>query len=229
MISRTALLPEVVASDELIQQQLGFALNRAGRSEDAELVLARFISEPGDHSETVGILGRIYKDRWERAVRRGDPEGTDTNMRQAISTYLAGFRMNQRNGYPGINALTLLTIRNAKDSRIPRLFAKLTTLVTERLSSTNADYFDHATLLELSVLSKDRDAAYRSLEGALSSVREPWEPETTAHNLALLRMARDRRHERVEWARPIEARLRAGLGGGSDGTVSGAGFGAGVG
>ncbi len=42
------------------------------------------------------------------------------------------------------------------------------------------------------------------LGNALSSVREPWEAETTARNLRLIREARERRKEAVPLAKEVE-------------------------
>ena len=42
---------------------------------------------------------------------------------------------------------------------------------------------------------------------ALAAVRENWEPETTARNLALIRDARALRGENVLWAAAVEAAL----------------------
>ena len=42
---------------------------------------------------------------------------------------------------------------------------------------------------------------------ALAAVREPWEPETTARNLRLIREARERRGETVDWAKAVEDEL----------------------
>jgi len=45
------------------------------------------------------------------------------------------------------------------------------------------------------------------LSDALASVREPWEPETTARNLRLIGDARERRRESVAWANEVEQAL----------------------
>ena len=62
--------------------------------------------------------------------------------------------------------------------------------VTQRLDEATADYWDHATLLELAVLASDKEAAREFLGKALIAVRENWEPKTTARNLGLIRDAR---------------------------------------
>jgi hypothetical protein len=79
--------------------------------------------------------------------------------------------------------------------------------IGRRLVAGRPDYWDHATRLELAVLAKDEQAAEAALADALAMVREPWEPETTARNLRLIREARERRGETVPWAQTIEAAL----------------------
>ena len=68
-------MPPPLQRAKMMREQLGFALNREGRFAEAEEVLKEVIAEFGPSSETNGLLGRIYKDRWEiareiRACRR---------------------------------------------------------------------------------------------------------------------------------------------------------------
>jgi hypothetical protein len=77
----------------------------------------------------------------------------------------------------------------------------------QRRAAGDPDYWDHATLLELAVLAGDRERAQESLAEAAAAVREPWEPKTTARNVRLIREARDRRGEDVEWLTAIEEQL----------------------
>ena len=59
----------------MIQEQLGLALNRAGCGDEAEEVLLGLLERRGPSSETYGILGRVYKDRWETALSQGQTAG----------------------------------------------------------------------------------------------------------------------------------------------------------
>ena len=70
-------------------------------------MLAEVIAEFGPSSETNGLLGRIYKDRWDLAKKEGLPEARAL-LKSAIDTYLAGFEADWRDAYPGINAVTLM-------------------------------------------------------------------------------------------------------------------------
>jgi len=42
---------------------------------------------------------------------------------------------------------------------------------------------------------------------SLASIREIWEPETTARNLKLIREVREQRNETIQWAFEIEKEL----------------------
>jgi len=57
------------------------------------------------------------------------------------------------------------------------------------------------------VLARDECAAMTALTDALATIRESWEPETTARNLRLIREAREQRGENVPWAQDVEQAL----------------------
>jgi predicted Zn-dependent protease len=62
-------MPALLSSTPLIQEQYAFALNRAGKSEEAEKILVDLSDKEGPSSETYGLLGRVHKDRWEADYR----------------------------------------------------------------------------------------------------------------------------------------------------------------
>lgn len=188
----------------LVQEQLGLALNRADRGDEAEQVLHELIQQRGPSSETYGILGRVYKDRWETAVKSGNTILAEGLLLKAIDTYLKGFEADWRDAYPGVNTVTLMEIKEPPDTRRSELLAVVTYAVKRRIAGGNPDYWDYATLLELAVLSKNREDASAALANALAHVREPWETETTARNLRLIREARERRGDDVSWELQIE-------------------------
>jgi MAP3K TRAFs-binding domain len=208
MIRLVDEMPAPLAGTVLVQEQLGFALNRAGESKRAERVLRTVLERQGPSSETLGILGRVYKDRWQAAVERGDDALARGALEQAITTYLAGFEADWRDAYPGINAVTLMEIRDPPDPRRDRLLPVVSYAVERRIASGQSDYWDLATRLELAVLARDEATGRAALADALARVRESWEPATTANNLRLIREARAARHETVAWADQAEATLR---------------------
>lgn len=193
MIRLKDLMSRPLQESVMIQQQFALALNRDGRGEDAELILLQLIARHGPSSETYGILGRVYKDRWNDAFRADNTFVARGFLDEAIDAYLRGFQADWRDAYPGINALTLMDIRDPHDDRSREIHPVVKYSVTRRLASGNPNYWDHATLLELEVLGGDEDAAADALSATLTEIREVWEPDTTALNLGLLREARARR------------------------------------
>jgi len=190
----------------LVQEQLGFALNRLGRHKDAEKVLAEVIECHGPSSETNGILGRVYKDQWLKASADQSP-ASGGFLQKAIGAYLQGFESDWRDAYPGINAITLMECLEPPDPRRNELIPVVAYSVKRRLASKNPDYWDYATELEIAVLSEKIDDARNALGMAIAAVREPWEPETTANNLRMIREARERRGVNCEWVKDIEISL----------------------
>lgn len=207
MIDLVQKMPQPLGNVVMVREQLAFALNRAGRSGEAERILLDLIQERGPSSETNGLLGRVYKDRWEAAVKDGGGARARGELRKAIDAYLKGFEADWRDAYPGVNAVTLMEVSDPPDPRREKLIPVVTYAVERRMASGKSDYWDHATLLELHVLGNLQEAAADALSGALAAVREPWEPETTARNLGLIREARSRRGEDVAWIEEIERDL----------------------
>jgi hypothetical protein len=207
MVDVAARMSAPLARSVLVREQLGFALNRLGRGDEAEVLLAELIAERGASSETNGLLGRVYKDRWEEARKANELLKANGWLRKAIDTYLQGFEADWRDAYPGINAVTLMELKNPPDPRRHELLPVVSYAVKRRLANGTPDYWEHATLLELAVLQKDEEAAMEAAGNALAAVRESWEPETTARNLALIRAARAARGDEVAWAEVIEQDL----------------------
>ena len=69
MIRLVERMSPPLAATVMVQEQLALALNRAGDGAQAETVLTRLLEKRGPSSETYGILGRVYKDRWEEASK----------------------------------------------------------------------------------------------------------------------------------------------------------------
>jgi tetratricopeptide (TPR) repeat protein len=208
MIDLTAKMPRPLATTVMVQEQLALALNRAGRDDEAEKVLQELLAGRGPSSETYGILGRVYKDRWEKALKGGSALLARGILDKAIETYLKGFESDWRDAYPGVNAVTLMELRDPPDMRRQELIPIVTYGVKRKMAAGKPDYWDHATLLELAVLARDGDGALDALAAALPMIREKWEPETTLRNLRLIAEARARRNEPVpEWLQTVLSEL----------------------
>jgi hypothetical protein len=207
MIRLAAALPRHLAGTVMIQEQLALALNRAGQGEQAEQVLLRLIERRGPSSETYGILGRVYKDRWDAAAKAGQKVLARGLLGRAIDAYRKGFETDWRDAYPGINAVTLMELKEPPDPQQQALLPVVRYAVQRKVEVGRPDYWDHATLLEVAVLARDENAAAAALADALACLREGWEAETTARNLRLIREARELRGEPLPWIAEIEDSL----------------------
>jgi tetratricopeptide (TPR) repeat protein len=186
MINFVDKMPQPLQQTVMVQEQLGFALNRLGDRKKAISVLEDVINKHGKSSETCGILGRVYKDLW------GEHKSNDMlskgYLNKAIKTYLDGFESDFRDAYPGINAVALMDI--AGDNRKDELIPVVRYAVKQKMKSS-VDYWDYATLLELAVLENNQEKAINILPDVLSNARESWETKTTADNLRYISQRRD--------------------------------------
>ena len=198
-------MPEPLKRARVVREQYGFALNRAGRSVEAEVVLKEVLKEFGPSSETNGLLGRVYKDRWDKSVKAGEEFEAPGHLENAIETYLAGFQADWRDAYPGINAVTLMEMMDEPDPRQAEVLPVVRYSAAQK-AARNADYWDHATLLELAVLARDNKDAAKRMSAALASVPAGagWYLETTERNLRLIREQRERRGEQSPWIVKLE-------------------------
>jgi hypothetical protein len=208
MVALAGKMAAPLAATVMVREQLGLALNRLGRREEAERVLTQLIEERGPSSETLGILARVYKDRWEEACKAGDSVAAEGYLDEAIETYLRGFETDWRDAYPGVNAVTLMEIKNPPDPRRVQILPIVNYAVERKIALGKPDYWDHATLLELAVLGLDEAAARKALQKAVMKIREPWEPKTTVRNLSLIRVSREDRGAAPAWATEVEQELR---------------------
>lgn len=207
MVDLVEKMSPPLAATVMVQEQLALALNRKGERSKAEKVLLDLLERRGPSSETYGILGRVCKDLWDEAKNKGETILAKALLDKAIDAYLKGYDADMRDAYPGINAITLMELRNPPDPRRVALIPAVTYAVALRIKSGKPDYWDYATLLELAVLAKDEQKAMDALGNALASVREIWEPETTARNLRLISDTREGRGESLGWDREIEKEL----------------------
>jgi tetratricopeptide (TPR) repeat protein len=207
MIELYQRMPAPLQRSKMMREQLGFALNREGRHEEAEKVLKDVIAEFGPSSETNGLLGRVYKDRWEIAKKDKRPEARNF-LRRAIESYLTGFQADWRDAYPGINAVTLMEMQDKPDPMQGEILPVVKYAASQK-AKRSADYWDYATLLELAVIGRDLDDAENQLGDVLAMVTEPWQLDTTERNLRLIRELRTGRGEDAAWVAGLEQALGA--------------------
>ena len=109
---------------------------------------------------------------------------------------MKGFEADWRDAYPGINAITLMELKEPPDPRREKVLPVVQYAVEQRVAKGKPDYWDYATLLELAILAKDKEQVMDYTSKALSEIREVWQPETTKRNLSLIREAREKRNEK---------------------------------
>ena len=182
-------LPPRVAELPTVREQLAMALNRRSQPGDrrrAIAILEDVLEEHGDSPETLGILGRCHKSRWQEKREAGDPGAADA-LEDAIDAYDRGFATDPRDYYPGINLLTLLCWRaRPEDIERVRSLEPVVTFAVARKGGLRApDYWTRATVLELCALVDDEEAGRRALSAMLDTEPDGWMCKTTADNLDL--------------------------------------------
>ncbi|MGB8192869.1 MAG: TRAFs-binding domain-containing protein [Chitinophagaceae bacterium] len=203
MIAFINKMPFHVKQTVMVQEQLGFALNRVGERDEAKRVLEKVLAEHGPSSETYGLLGRIYKDEFDEAFKNGNEFLSEAKLDQAIDAYTKGFEADWRDAYPGINAVTLLELKGERE-KVMQLTPVVEYAVHRKMAAKKPDYWDHATLLELAVILNDGHKATEQLRKALATnIEGSWMFETTLRNLTMIN---DRRIMRAEDT-SISARL----------------------
>lgn len=209
MLALYERMPRHLQRARMVQEQRGFALNRVGRRDEAIDVLKAVIKDFGISSETNGLLGRVYKDRMDEAVAAGDGRRARGQRDLAVAAYLAGFEADWRDAFPGVNALTLMELGEEPDPRQAQIAPVVLYAASRKAGGSSADYWDHATLVEVAVLKRDESAADRALSNALSVPGiKGWMAETTMRNLRLIREKRAAAGEDVRCITELEADLK---------------------
>ncbi|MGI9511220.1 MAG: TRAFs-binding domain-containing protein [Geminicoccaceae bacterium] len=179
-----------VQKTAIARQQLALALNRRNQSGDRDRaidVLTTLLDEQGDSAETLGILGRIYKDMYRDAKDENALMASGW-LDQAIDAYTRGFEAEPADFYPGVNAITLLLQKGDEEAMAAAdRLAPLVTFAAVRQGGEKAnDYWTAATVIELACTNRDYAMAQRCLPRALTLAKEGWMFKTTADNLRLI-------------------------------------------
>jgi len=198
MLEFIKAMPNHVQQTVMVQEQLGFALNRAKEHEQAITVLEKVIEGNGPSSETYGIMGRVYKDLFDVARNNENEILAEAYLDKAMETYIKGFRADWRDAYPGVNAVTLIELKGKRE-RLKKLIPVVEYAVLRKLEAKKPEYWDYATLLELAIIENDESKAKENLIKALSCpIEGVWMFDTTLNNLKLIQEYRIRRDENTE-------------------------------
>jgi len=182
MIAFISSMPSHIKNTVMVQEQLGFALNRVNEKEEAIRVLEEVTRQNGPSSETYGIMGRIFKDQYDEALKNAEDLKASAFLNKAIETYRKGFEADWRDAYPGINLLSLLEIKS-EEEEVKKLAPVVAYSVERKMASKTPDYWDYATLLELAIMSGSQSKMIENLSKAVACSAEPWMFETTARSL----------------------------------------------
>lgn len=179
-------LEKPVQGSRLLKEQYCFALNRLGKSAKAEKGLIEIINKYGSNPETNGILGRIYKDQYQKFLEDGNVTLSNSYLQKAISTYKDGFDSDWRDAYPGINLITLL--RLAGQTELLKEYLPVVEFSAKQRIK-KPDYWDLATLAEISIIKGDVVNAENHLSEAYTYIpdKELWMLETTLNNFEILK------------------------------------------
>jgi tetratricopeptide (TPR) repeat protein len=190
--------PENVRHLLEVRQLLALALNRRNKPGDqgrAIGLMKQQIEETGGDSETFGILGRVYKDRYDKAKERNDARNARLNLDRAIKYYQEGFEKNPGDYYTGINVAHLLLQKGDESaySELDKIVPRVRASVEERLDSDRPDFWALATYLQLAVIAHDWERAEELARLAMAQQPAVWMLETTLRDLTAVRNAfRDR-------------------------------------
>ncbi len=200
MVNLSDEFPDYLKSNAMVRQQRALALNRRngqGDREEAQRILEGLIKEKGTDPETLGILGRIHKDRYKELKKKKSLMASAA-LDDAIEAYTKGFESDPRDYYPGVNAITLLIEKGDADAlkRADQLVPLVSFAVARRGGISSSDYWDLATVLELSAIGNDWVMVSRVLPKTLAAAKASWMVKTTWDNLLLLKAARERVNQR---------------------------------
>jgi tetratricopeptide (TPR) repeat protein len=206
------LPPGPVAEAARIREAYGFALNRRngpGDRQRAVRVLEGVVETHGPSPETCGLLGRIYKDWYDGALRAGQTAQAAAYLDEAITWYRRGFEADPRDYYPGINLATLLLLKGDAGSlaELRTIAAAVAFAVVRRGGVSSRDYWDVATVLEAAVLGEDWALAERAAARLLILDAPDWMRASTANNLRLIRRVREERGQATDTLDGIIAQL----------------------
>lgn len=201
--------PLSVSQSFEIQQLLALALNRRGTPGDQDraiMLMENLIKETGGDSETFGILGRIYKDRYDQAKMRGDLEEAAENLERALKNYRAGFEKNPRDYYPGVNVVNLLLQKNDETARteLEKIVPRVRAAVLEKIDDNRMDFWVLATDLQLAAVAKDWERAKQSALSAVNQAPADWMIETTLRDIRMVGKLFTDPTDRNEFDRIIE-------------------------
>lgn len=180
--------PASVAQSPDVRQLLALALNRRGRAGDQDRAIAlmeQLITDTGGDAETFGVLGRIYKDRFEAARADGDAAGAAKSLNQALRCYRAGFEKNPKDIYTGFNVVSLLLQRDdtPASAELAAFLPRIRAAVNEKIDSGRPDLRDRAIDMQLAAVAGDWNEAQAQAREFVAHAGPGWQVESARRDL----------------------------------------------
>lgn len=180
--------PSSVAQSPEVRRLLALALNRRGGSGDHDRAIAlmeQLIAETGGDAETFGVLGRIYKDRYEAARSTGDGVRAAESLDRALQCYRAGFEINPKDIYTGFNVVSLLLQRQdgSMQGDLDAFLPRIRRAVREKIESGRPDARDVAMNMQLAAMAGDWHEAEASAREFVGQAGPGWLVEAARRDL----------------------------------------------
>lgn len=187
---------EINPRNNEFRRQEAYHLNRLSRTDEAIVKLERLLKDNPVDTEALSFLGRIYKQMWleswvdETTPKRRLKRAYESShwLVKSIHTYLGGYRIDQNNYYPGINALTWSVIIdylaksnnleddpdvNAIREDLPKIMGAVHFALESKTQRDITDYWALASLAELEVsIAEDPKRVTRAYRKALTAAKK---------------------------------------------------------
>ncbi len=136
--------------DVRLRQLQGLSLARSGATKRANAILEKLRQDGESDEETLGMLGRTFKDL---AANAGTDRERAIFLRQAAEIYLEAYR-NTGGYWTGINAATMALLTNETD-RARELANEVRGQCLERIQESGDSYWELAVLGEAALILRD--------------------------------------------------------------------------
>jgi tetratricopeptide (TPR) repeat protein len=178
------------------RREEAFHLNRLKRTDEAIVKLENLLKDNPRDTEAISFLGRIYKQMWQETwdhieddkLRLLEAYNACHWLIKSVHTYLEGYRLDQNDYYPGINAITgsilvdyLAELNQVKDDpeinlireNLPKLKGAIHFVLESITQRDPSDYWALVSLAELQVSIADNPKQVnRVYKKALTSARK---------------------------------------------------------
>lgn len=168
-VAQEGLSEDAYLNDSVLKQRSALALARVGATRRANEILCELERNGHADSETLGILGRTYKDLWEQNAYSAEGEWF---LRKAADTYIRAY-LSTKDYYPGINAAALTLLCGDRPAA-EKLAAEIKDTCLAVLNNEKSEYWILATLGEAELILDNRPEAEKWYRAAFEIGRGKW-------------------------------------------------------